>query len=185
MNIQIYLQDGNEITLEVVPPSSGTTMQISIYEPSKAASRHVFATQILSVSMFDTFGTEVTQFAVPAKICFAVANVRKDNACLQYETDSGEWECEDSCLKESKEGMLCGETPHFTNFAILLGDVEAGNCDSTEEQVIAWLSLAFIILGIGFCLVVSAVYEMNVRKRMKKRASVFSRSTPSRLSSSV
>ena len=31
------------------------------------------------------------------------------------------WQCQDVCLKSTNLGVLCGTTPHLTNFAILLG----------------------------------------------------------------
>ena len=38
-----------------------------------------------------------------------------------------EWKCQDNCLKK-KGKQLCGQTDHFTNFAVLLGgSVSGGN----------------------------------------------------------
>jgi hypothetical protein len=62
-----------------------------------------------------------------------------DNRCLGYlNTDASppKWECQDDCLLRDKDGMVCGETDHFTNFAILLGGgASTDSCDSGAGEV--------------------------------------------------
>src|SRR3990167_489006 len=59
-----------------------------------------------------------------------------------------------------------GKTDHFTNFAILLGADIGDGCDDGEkvDEVIAWLSLAVIILII----IAVVIIELHTRRRIAK-----------------
>jgi hypothetical protein len=88
------------------------------------------------------FGPDGLTFGKPATICLASDTSRLDASCLGYldETRSPpEWKCEDSCLDETDNNTLCGETDHFTNFAILLTGTGSGKgCDRDDDYITSW-----------------------------------------------
>lgn len=61
----------------------------------------------------------------PVTICLATPPTLQDKgACLAYWDSAAakpEWKCQDQCLTSVGDNLLCGQTDHFTNFAILLG----------------------------------------------------------------
>jgi hypothetical protein len=90
-------------------------------------------------------GPATKRFAEPMQLCFSVdATIRgRENLCLgYYDEGSNTWRCEDTCLVPEKTSvrrkiLLCGQTDHFTNFAILRAgpnDDESG-CTVTEEDL--------------------------------------------------
>ena len=50
-----------------------------------------------------------------------VSQMKKGNkVCLSYYDErAAKWKCQDECLT-SANNLLCGQTPHLTNFALLL-----------------------------------------------------------------
>ncbi len=76
------------------------------------------------------FGPSPMTFLKDVEICIErTAGMDLSSACLGY-LEGGTWVCEDVCLKQSEE-MLCGQTNHFTSFAILLsgGQGAKAACD--------------------------------------------------------
>lgn len=75
------------------------------------------------------------------ELCFALHSDVDDDSCLGYIDESKsppEWVCEDSCLEVS-DGMACGTTDHFTNFAILLdggGNAGFDPCASSSSDYV-------------------------------------------------
>ena len=64
-----------------------------------------------------------------AELCFSATDRERDNRCLAFlDEATSTWRCEDQCLEE-EDGLLCGTTDHFTNFAILVG----GGKGSSED----------------------------------------------------
>ena len=98
------------------------------------------------------------------EICFELATSEEDDACLAYwDTRLTGWKCEDKCMQR-KGKFTCGDTDHFTNFAILLAGLGGDACsDDDENSVIIWLSCAFIILAISIVLLSILVIEIRVR----------------------
>ncbi|MCB9727208.1 MAG: hypothetical protein H6744_21665 [Deltaproteobacteria bacterium] len=79
------------------------------------------------------FGPHGSTFPKGVELCLTDVSgkVNGDNACLGFldeSTNPPSWKCEDPCLKK-KGGTLCGQTDHFTNFALLLGGGYGGNED--------------------------------------------------------
>ncbi|MCB9666151.1 MAG: hypothetical protein H6732_18730 [Alphaproteobacteria bacterium] len=76
------------------------------------------------------FGPHGLTFAHPATVC--LQGKRSDEpACLGYLDASVSppvWRCEDPCLDATDDGLYCGTTSHFTNFAILLGGADPDTC---------------------------------------------------------
>ena len=101
------------------------------------------------------------------EICFELATSEEDDACLAYwDTRLEGWKCEDKCIQR-KGKFACGDTDHFTNFAILLAGLSGkggdGCSDNDENSVIIWLSCAFIISAISIVLLSILVIEIRVR----------------------
>ena len=69
---------------------------------------------------------------------------------------NGEWECEDECTEE-KNGMVCGEVPHFTSFAVLLSGGHGGSgCNGDDNWIIGdWEDSLLIITC--FCVALGCV----------------------------
>ena len=73
-----------------------------------------------------------------AKICLDVDEDLKDverNGCLGFLDDDGNWDCEDPCVT-AEDGRICGETSHFSTFAILLGAAggDGGQCGGKDDN---------------------------------------------------
>jgi hypothetical protein len=67
---------------------------------------------------------------------------------------------------------MCGFTPHFTSFAILLGGSEGGGQNSSESggHVLGWLALAFVLASIITVGVVVGISELrHQRKKINRR----------------
>jgi len=91
-------------------------------------------------------------------LCFNVdEDVDEDDACLGFiDEDEKEFKCEDECLERNDEDQLCGETSHFTNFAILLqgGGSSGGKCGSSTNDFITgvwWGDLTLTASLLGCC----------------------------------
>lgn len=88
---------------------------------------------------------------------------------MGFYNSKGNWECVDECVY-SKNGQICGDTDHFTSFAILLG-ANTDTCDS--NLVISYLSLA-VICTCGIIVLISfAIIEIRMRIITFKRNSEF------------
>ena len=93
---------------------------------------------------------------------------------MGYLDENNEWVCEDECISSDNNGKYCGTTDHFTSFAILLdGGSGTGGCGSDDgiNEIISYLSLAFIILAIILVAIAGTVYEIYFRsiKAYKRR----------------
>merc|ERR1712080_524851 len=74
----------------------------------------------------------------------------------------GRWRCEDSCLTQDKEGLLCGKTDHFTSFAVLLGG-NGGDCGGSNDLIFdeAWKDAALIVsitVTLVCCLLILTIF---------------------------
>jgi len=79
-------------------------------------------------SLVYEFSPDGSKFAKKVSVCVKpTAGKKTDNACLGFLNAEKKWECVDECL-ESKGDLLCGDTDHFTNFAILLTGGKGTSC---------------------------------------------------------
>ena len=122
--------------------------------PGDAFVSNQVASSILDITLLNEFGISI-QPSNNIEICFNVNdNIDKDDSCLGFfNEETKEWECEDRCLKEKndneeKEDLLCGETNHLTNFAILFsGAGLGGGCgDDNFDYTVLYLSIGFAVL---------------------------------------
>jgi len=139
---------------------------------------------IVDIKITDGFGNQVTELSSSIDICLADNNDDADDGCLSFfNTDTGQWECEDKCLK--KEGdEYCGNTDHLTSFALLLsGGANGGGgdpCDSDNtDYILAWISLGFVAFAIC-CIILALVFvEFKYRKQRIDQNRNFNRLTGS------
>ena len=88
--------------------------------------------------------------------------------CLSYYDErKGNWTCEDECLTipDKDSNLLCGQSNHLTNFALLLGGAGKGSEEPCHSQsldyTLQWLSLAMVaaaIVIVGFGVLAIEVY---------------------------
>ena len=118
---------------------------------------------IVDVTLVSDSGEEITDFDDPIEICFETDEDEGD-VCLGFFNDDQKWECEDYCL-DAKDGSLCGETEHLTNFALLLSNVDSSDrCGSgSTNYVILYLSIALVVVAILSVVVVAVTFEVRVR----------------------
>lgn len=117
---------------------------------------------IVSLTLVDQFGN-LLQPNGDVEICFYIdqnENRNYDNDCLGYLDESTKppsWKCEDQCLtKNDDKNKICGDTDHFTNFALLLNGASSSVSCSNENNYIfdaSWKdgvligSVAFFIIA--------------------------------------
>ena len=104
------------------------------------------------------------------QICIAPQEETNEDLCLGFLDESEippKWKCEDPCLDENETGMLCGETDHFTNFALLLSGNAGGNsrCGSssmdwitgsiTGDAILISITVG-VVIGIGLLFLILA-----------------------------
>ena len=129
----------------------------------------------LNITLLDSQGNSITQLDSPLTICLSLGNnTKKGNVCLgYYDEASGKWRCEDRCLntitRKSNDSsqdsrLLCGQTSHLTNFALLLSGAN-DPCQPAKDNKLAWASLGLVA---GAVLIVAlAVVAIELRIRWK------------------
>ena len=173
----------------MVPLGVGTTDQINIPagligapfeldivfspldQPTQLPGGRQLASAITDISVLNQAGESITSLDSALEICFEKLEASKGSgsACLGfYNVEMGAWECEDNCLEENKDGVLCGKTDHLTSFALLLGGKDGGSaCGSAEEPAFVYLSIAFI--GGACVIVVLSMIVLEYQIGRKKR----------------
>jgi len=128
---------------------------------------------VITVTLIDQENNSITDLTKgDVTICLtATKDVQKEEVCLSFfNVQTLSWECEDKCLERDENNMLCGDTSHFTSFALLLtGQTGNEECDklSREDVAISFTSLAVLIIA-GVVIVVSVVgWEIRVRHKAK------------------
>jgi hypothetical protein len=163
-----------------------TTLVTSLSSPIVGSSQdgQVLASAVLNITLLDGEGNSITQLDSPLTICLAISNNTKNGkrVCLSYYDErASQWRCEDKCLtsippKESnstnggtKEGLLCGQTDHLTNFALLLtGSQEQDPCQSGKGNVFSWISLGLVVGAILVVALSVVIFEIHFRWRHYK-----------------
>jgi hypothetical protein len=86
--------------------------------------------------------------------CVYMSVQRTQDHCLSYIDTSVKppvWKCQDDCLTQVSPSFWCGETDHFTNFAVLLSGSKkksstttkiGKNCDNSSNDYFAGSALA-------------------------------------------
>jgi hypothetical protein len=108
------------------------------YSDTVLLSQTVGTDQVRSAPVDITLVNQQTELTSAATICLGVSNSTSTSGnvgdyCLGYideSTNPPQWKCEDLCLQEKNGKQFCGQTPHFTNFAVLL----MGNGDKNKKK---------------------------------------------------
>ena len=128
---------------------------------------------ILDITLLDRNGNLVTKLDDPLSICLPRPPelARKDICLGFYDERQSRWKCEDPCLtnKDSKS-LLCGQTDHLTNFALLLtGNLKGGDpCNPAVEKTLSWISVGFVAGAIILVILSGIAVEIWVRVRILK-----------------
>ena len=125
----------------------------------------LLSTVVLNITLLDGQGNSITQLNSPLTICLALVKEPKkgEKLCLGFfDETKAKWRCEDECLTSVTKGnakidnLLCGQTGHLTNFALLVtGSDEVDPCEA-GRNTLSWISLGMVggaILVVAFCVV--------------------------------
>jgi len=157
-----------------LPPSS-TNNQVIVSPPDPVAVQAINAKDLKYVVINISLKVPLTKGQFSADVCLNV-NQNEDisELCLGfYDEQTGEWKCEDECLEEQRRssGMIevCGQTNHFTNFAVLLSGAGGGNpCGSSYLYFTGdWRGDAGVAAGIAFIIVIIGIIIILVNSLFK------------------
>jgi len=160
------------ITAQVTAPAG-----VVDYYSTLELSVHTINAFVTEITLVNQFGQQITELNEPIQICLAPTHNRSpDEICLGFlNEESGEWECEDCSVNhESGSDLLCGESDHLTNFALLISTEDPSDkCGSSpiQNEVIAWLSLAFLLLAILIFFAFAVATELCYRKKAANKRS--------------
>jgi len=154
-----------------VPPGQGVQL---IYQPISSESLSVenLSTQdgnlqsvnsaLVDLQLFTESGEELNRFTKPISICLKPIRDDGSNVLAFFNEERNLWEVVDEDLTTNSAGLLCGETLHFTLFALLLGDPTQGSSSENTlyPYVVAFGGTAIVIVFISVILI-----EIKVRRR--------------------
>lgn len=117
-----------------------------------------------------------------ATICLKLNSTESNRKqCLSYidtSVDPPVWKCQDECLEQVSPSFWCGQTDHFTNFAVLLRGSKSKDrldvCGDNSEEYFAgsaWIDgLISILVAIMVLVMISIIgLILHVIYRRKKR----------------
>jgi len=174
------ISDGSDSigTIQLIEPPpqipEGGTLQIEVDPPlpPEIANSPLLVSNVFDVNLYSD-SNELVEFQGVAQLCFTTNyTIEHGKSCMGYLDETvypPKWKCEDYCLEESSSSnstqQVCGETSHFTNFAILLGgDGESGGgCDDSSNFILGsgTNDLILILSTVGFLwalLIVGAIF---------------------------
>lgn len=131
----------------------------------------LLTSDVLNLTLVNTQTQSVIQPASPVQICLSTASSPTgitssiSDQCLAFldETQTPpKWICQDKCLTTSTKGVLCGNTNHFTSFAIFFGGASnSATCSSQfftgSSEYDSLVSALFAIGVIAVLLVIMAL----------------------------
>ena len=130
---------------------------------------------IIDITIFDSNGNSISDLPDSLDICIAQEKTN-DELCLSFfNTKNEEWECQDKCLSRNN-GQYCGTTDHLTSFALLLqgGGNSGGVCNSSDDYVIAWISMALLILAIIIVIICVILNEIRFKLIYQRKKRIMS-----------
>ena len=176
--VNLVTDNGDDIGTLIIPndaagPDESFVIDVSFVTNIPQSQLTVpLGSTILDITITNSFGITVTELDEPVEICLTADDVDTDDSCLSFfNTDTGQWECEDPCLKQ-EGNQYCGSTDHLTSFALLLdggGNGNNGNdpCDSdSTDYTLAWISLGLVAGAI--CCIILAIIALELRFRKKE-----------------
>ena len=163
---------------------SDTTLTVFYAKNIPSVNGEALASPVLNITLLDNEGTFVTQLDSPLTICLAHLNeTKKEGVCLSYyDEQKSKWRCEDECLvtnRSRKDNLLCGQTDHLTNFALLLNGKESRTdlCQSSQQDnTLSWVSFGMVLGAVVLVCLCGLVIEVQIRYRRYKRKKFISKS---------
>jgi len=177
--VVVLNEDGEEVAQITVP--DGVDGVVVVTKNDGADSINDLSSIVLDISIFDANGERITDFEDDLQICFR-NNGDDNDVCLGFFNEDGNWECEDFCLEPPPAGsLLCGETDHLTNFALLLStdansDARCGSSDSAD-LIFLYLTIGFVTAAICFMCIGFIIIEYRVRRKAAKKEAAIRRVT--------
>lgn len=168
---EVRNQEGKEVGRVTVPGDSGGAVLVVNQASSDVRLVEEVVTDVVDVTIVDGSGNVLDTFdGDDLEVCFSTEDFDTDDVCLGFYNDDGTWECQDYCLSTTSgtdgEDLLCGNTPHLTNFALLLSD-EAGSesrCGSSSiDFLFVYLSVAAVCLAMIIVFIAVAARESYLR----------------------
>ena len=155
---------------------SSTNVTLIIESVPESSGRPI-ANSILDITLVDEDGQAISQLNFELTVCFPKPEGKKnEQLCLSYYDETRDkWICQDKCLTkpENKDSLLCGQTDHLTNFALLFTGSNGKKdepCQSDNPgHVLSWLSLGFVSGAFLIIILSVPIIEVYYRKNAKKR----------------
>ena len=176
-----YLIDGTPLGGLYVPPSlvdifnASLTITNPAIGPTTNPANQQLVSGILNITLA-AGGNSITQLNSSLTICLGLSDQEQANkVCLSFfDERKNKWRCQDKCLRFGPPpgNLICGETDHLTNFALLLSDNsrDKQECGSvSRSNTIAWIAMALIIGAILVVAVAVLILEIQIRLRIRKR----------------
>ena len=153
---------GGLVEIDLIAPSGSI---ITINNPDIDLINQSDTSDIVSFIVDFQLSDGSTDLGGDVEVCFESNHNSNDNLCLGYLDESlnpPEWICQDHCLQKNSDGLICGNTDHFTNFALLLsGSGNKGNCGDDGDYWITGSGLGdfYLVLSCAlFCLIVAVIF---------------------------
>lgn len=179
--MEIFTTDNNQVgTLTISSSTFGDDGTLIIREANVPENTDVsnVLSNVVDVVLLDANGNEISALDTNVEICLEVdQEASEDDLCLSFldETkDPPEFVCQDPCVEFQNDTFVCGDTAHFTSFAVLLdGDAGGSQCGSSENpyefDTMAWLSLGAIIIACCCCILWVIIIEIMMRVAAAKK----------------
>ena len=166
---------GGEVGILIVPPELSSQSNVTLTVTTSnvgllPAPNQQLGSSVIEVTLVDSDGNSISELNTPLTICFVPSADQKRMQCLSYyDEDKAKWRCEDECLTKTKEGSLCGQTDHLTNFALLFtgaGERNRDPCHSSSDNgqiTISWISLGMVCGAIVIVALSILAVELRIR----------------------
>jgi hypothetical protein len=177
-SVPITVDEGNNVGAVVIPnqqqqTGSGILVISSAIVPNNTDLSLVLS-PIVELTLFDENGNEISLLDNSIQVCLEVEST-DENLCLSYLDTSvspPEWKCQDACLSRQNSTYVCGQTGHFTSFAVLLSgnsDNGCGGGSSGVDVIIQWLSFAALIAAGGVICFTVMIMELWRRRQLAQK----------------
>ena len=156
------LECNGQVLVEV-PPAAPSGVDIIVSIPNPDVIRNSDIRDVDSLIVDIRLSDESASLGGSVEICLQSTS-DSDDQCLGFlneEKSPPIWECQDRCLNTNNDGLFCGSTDHFTNFALLLGGGgstgQGGVCGESFNDYITGSILGDFLLILGLALFVCMI----------------------------
>ena len=169
-------------SLYISPEISSRPNGVLMIQPRcrPSTQKSIVISEVLDITLGYPQGIYLTQLDHSLTICFPrPLNTKKsDKLCLGYfDEDKSKWKCEDKCLTVPGKGssggdhVVCGETGHLTNFALLLDLSEEGEPCQSDNFILASIATGLVggaVLVVAFSVLLLEVYFRHKQNRLSR-----------------